>query len=196
MTEKPHELAALRLLGKELDRYEQEREERLAAGEDRPIVDREAAQQALTAVSAFLFDQGIETTSLNRLLSELVALTAGANPSPMLAPFPTSHRRPEAPGVESLKGRLAALMEYRQRTGSTRKEAAAWVVRYMPAAMARSLGGVQPATVSSWLSKWGGERGAQPGDGREGYEAMRAILVQHQPGEAELIRVLISLERH
>jgi hypothetical protein len=95
-------------------------------------------------------------------LSELVALTAGSRPSPMLAPAATHHRRPDSPIIESTKGRLAAIMEFRQKAGLTRKAAGEWVARNIPSEMRQRLGSVTRVTVDSWLVKWGGERGGPP----------------------------------
>jgi hypothetical protein len=63
-------------------------------------------------------------------LSALSALTAGSNLPPMLAPAATRHRRPDPPSIEGIKGRLAAIMEFRQQAGLSRKAASDWVVAW------------------------------------------------------------------
>jgi hypothetical protein len=130
-----------------------------------------------------------------RLLNDLMALAAGASPSPMLSPAATRHRRPDPPDVEGLKGRLAAIMAFRQEAGMTRKAAADWVVRHAPAKLKRRLPLASRAALDAWLVKWGGARGAAPGAGREGYLAMRAILQARQPSEKELKDVMRVLTK-
>jgi hypothetical protein len=125
-----------------------------------------------------------------RLLSELTALSAGSRPSAMLRPAPTRYRRPDPPAMEGVKGRLAAIMEFRQKTGSTRKAASQWVARNAPPEVKRRLGSLSSSAVDSWLAKWGGERGATAGSGREGYLNMRAILDTRQPNEQQLKTIL------
>jgi hypothetical protein len=90
---------------------------------------------------------------------------------------------------------LAAFMEFRQQTGSTRKAAGEWVVRHMSPKMHRHLGSPKRATVDTWLVKWGGNRGTTPGSGREGYLRMRAILVDQEPTEQQSKQLLQSLVR-
>ena len=152
-------LAALRLLDEGMIAIEAQRQAAIEGGEKASQVDREAAQYALQGVVRLFMEQGIEAQPLVRLLSELVALSAGSKPSPMLAPARTHHRSPDAPIRELVKGRLAAVMEFRQKAGSTRKAAREWVVRNMPPETTRQFS-VTAATVDSWLVKWGGERGA------------------------------------
>ena len=188
-------LGALRLLGETLDTLERRREQHIARHDDAATVDRDTAQLALTAVVAFCEGHGIQSQPLVRLLGELMALTAGASPSPMLAPTATRHRRPDAPMIEGLKGRLAAIMEFRQEAGMTRKAAADWVVRHAPAKFKRRLRLASRAALDSWLVKWGGARGATPGAGREGYLAMRAILKERRPTEQQLKDVMGVLAR-
>ena len=97
--------------------------------------------------------------------------------------------------TEGLKGRLAAIMEFRQGAGLTRKAAADWVVRHAPAKLKRQLPLASRAALTSWLVKWGGDRGATPGAGRKGYLAMRAILEAQQPTEQQLKDVMGVLAR-
>ena len=190
LTKRLTKLGALRLLADTLDTLERQREERIARHDDPAEVDRATAQLALTRVVAFFDDHGIQSRPLHRLLGELMALNAGASPSPMLAPAATRHRRPDAPVVEGLKGRLAAIMAFRQEAGMTRKDAAEWVVRHAPAKLKRRLPLASRAALDSWLVKWGGARGATPGAGREGYLAMRAILEKRKPTEQQLKDVM------
>jgi len=110
-----------------MSELEKQRRDRIERGDNPAEADRDAAQLALTDVVAFFLDHGIESEPLVRLLSELAALSAGSSPAPMLAPAATSHRRPDAPAVEGIKGRLAAIMEFRQQAGLTRKAAAKWL---------------------------------------------------------------------
>jgi hypothetical protein len=193
LAEKLHKLEALRLLGKSMHELETQRQHRIDRGDNPADVDREAAQAALSLVLAFFQDHGIESRPLARLLSELAALTAGASPSRMLAPAVTRHRRRDAPAIEGIKGRLAAIMECRQRAGLTRKAAGEWVVRHTPAKLKRQLGLDSRATVDSWLVKWGGQRGTAPGSGRAGYLHMRAILEQTKVTEAQLKKIMAVL---
>jgi hypothetical protein len=195
LAEKLHKLAALRLLGKSMHELERQRQHRIDRGDDPAAVDRETAQAALNHVVTFFHDHGIESWPLVRLLSELAALTAGASPSRMLAPAVTRHRRPDSPAIEGIKGRLAAIMECRQKAGLTRKAAGEWVVRHTPAKLKRQLGLDSRATVDSWLVKWGGQRGTAPGSGRAGYLHMRAILEQGRVTEPHLKRIMAVLAR-
>src|SRR6266852_3815771 len=133
---------------------EKQRLQRVKRGDDPAEVNRDAAQLAMNGVVTFFLDYGIESQPLVRLLNELAALTAGSSPSPMLAPAATRHRRPDAPSIEGVKGRLAAIMEFRQQAGLTRKAAGEWVVRHIPPKMKRRLGSITSATVESWLVKW------------------------------------------
>jgi hypothetical protein len=151
VAEKFHKLAALRRLSERMSEIEKQRRDRIERGDNPAEADRDAAQLALTDVVAFFLDHGIQSEPLVRLLSELAALSAGSSPAPMLAPAATSHRRPDAPAIEGIKGRLAAIMEFRQQAGLTRKQAAKWVAGSVPLKMRHRLGSVRPATVDSWL---------------------------------------------
>jgi hypothetical protein len=148
-----HKLAALRLLAEGLSNIEKHRQGRIERGDDIATADRDAAQQALNGVATFFQDYGIVASPLVRLLRELTALSAGAKPSRMFAPAVIRHRRPDAPIVEGAKGRLAAVMEFRQQTGLTRRAAAQWVLRNIPPDMKRQLGLSRASTVDSWLAK-------------------------------------------
>jgi len=162
-------------------------------GDNRADIDRDTAQLALTDVVAFFLDHRIEAQPLVRLLGELAALSAGSKPSPMLKAATTRHRSPDPPIIQSVKGRLAAIMEFRQKTGSSRRAAREWVARNIPSKTTRRLGSVTPSAVDSWLSKWGGERPATSGDGREGYKHMRAILESRKPTEKQLKLIMATL---
>jgi hypothetical protein len=190
-----HVLAALRLLQGQMRAYEGERQHRIGRGDEPAEADRDAAQLALTAVVAFFLDYGIESEPLVRLLGELAALSEGSLPSAMLTPVPKSHRRPTPPTVEGIKGRLAAIMKYQQSVGMSRKEAARWVITHMPTKMRNQLGSIAPSTVDSWLTKWGGDRGATYGSGREGYLHMSSLLRRRSFSEKDLEGVLDVLER-
>jgi hypothetical protein len=192
---KLNKLAALRLLSDGMSQLERQHKERIERGENPADVDREIAQMALNGVVTLFMASSIESSPLVRLLDGLTALSAGSSLPAMLAPTVTRHRRPDAPSIEGIKGRLAAIMEFQQQAGLTRNAAAEWVARHIPPKMKHQLGSVVPATVDSWLVRWGGERGADPGGGREGYLAMRAILVQLRHSEAELKKILDVLER-
>ena len=113
----------------------------------------------------------------------------------MLKAATTRHRSPDPPIIQSVKGRLAAIMEFRQKTGSSRRAAREWVARNVPPEVTRRLGAVTPSAVDSWLSKWGGERGATSGDGRQGYERMRAILESRKPTEKQLKLIIAMLAK-
>jgi hypothetical protein len=178
-----------------MEQLEKQRQQRIDRGDAANAVDRETAQMALNGVVTFFLDHGIESQPLVRLLSDLAALTAGASPSRMLTPVATRHRRPDAPTVEGMKGRLAAIMEFRQEAGLSRRAAGEWVVRHAPARLKRGLGLASRPTVDGWLVKWGGQRGANSGGGREGYLHMRAILEQRGPTEQQLKRVMEVLSR-
>jgi hypothetical protein len=195
VTTKLQKLAALRLLAERMSEIERQHQQRIERG-DRPAeVDRDAAQLALNDVGTFFQDHGIESRPLVRLLSELAALTAGSSPSAMLAPAATHHRRPDSPAIESTKGRLAAIMEFRQEAGLPRKAAGEWVVRNIPTEIRRRLGSVTRTTVDGWLVKWGGERGATSGSGRTGYLDMRALLADRRPSEQQLKIMMGGLAR-
>ncbi len=192
---KPHILAALRSLGDQMRKLEQQRQQRSGGSGNGAEADRDAAQMALTAVASFFLDHGIEAEPIFRILRELAALSEGSSPSLMLSAAPRLHRRPDSPVLQLIKGKLAAIMEYRQTQGMTRKQAAQWVVRHMPAKLAAQVGSVTSSAVDSWLTKWGGNRGANPGCGREGYLSLRRILARLRPSEADLKRVFAGLER-
>jgi len=183
------------MLGDWMSTLETQRQIRIDRGDKPAEVDREIAQLGLSGAMEFLLDQGIETKPLMRLLSELMALSAGAMPSDMLAPTVTRHRRPVAPVVETIKGRLAAIMEFRQQAGLSRKLAGKWVVQHASSNMKRKLGLASGATVDSWLVKWGGQQGGMSGSGREGYLRMRDILKDKKPPEAQLRKIIEKLEQ-
>lgn len=185
----------LEMLNDILCRYERDRVAILATGEDETSINLLASQYTLAAVTTYLHEQNVETRALTRLLSDLGALSAGAQPSAMLAPRPSTHRRPVPPSIENAKGRLAAIMEHRQRSGLSRKDAARWVVGHAPSSLKQKLGLKSPATVDSWLLRWGGDRGSEKGGGRSGYEAMRAILIATNPTEKGLSDMMKSLDR-
>jgi hypothetical protein len=156
--------------------------------------DRNAAQMGLIAIASFLANNGIESKPVIRLLAELSAITDGSRLSDMLTPDVSGHRPVEPGLIDGMKGRLAAVMEYRQRRGGlARKAAAASVARHLPKAMKLRLRSPQPSTVASWLSKWGGERGATAGPGREGYLSMRSILHGQELSEPQIRGIIDSL---
>ena len=190
-----YQLAALRLLRDGVSKIEKQRQKRIERGDDPTEVDRDTAQLALTGVIEFFLDTRIETKPLIRLLSELVALSAGARSPGMLVPAPTRNRRPDAPTIEAVKGRLAAIMEFRQQSGDSRKAAGTWVVQHLSSKMKLQLGLAKRATVDSWLVKWGGQRGATSGSGREGYLHMRAILRERKPTEPQVKRIIETLAK-
>ena len=194
MAGKQHKLAALRLLNDEMGELEEHHRKRIECGDNLAEVDRETAQAALNGVVTFFLDHGIEAQPIARLLSALAALTAGSSPPAMFAPTVTRHRRPDPPSVEGIKGRLAAIMEFRQQTGLTRKAAGEWVARNLPSKMKHQLGIGSRATVDSWRAKWGGPRGTA-GAGREGYLHMRAILTKERPSEQQLKKIIERLAR-
>jgi hypothetical protein len=193
LTSGTHKLARLRALTDAMAQIEAQQKERFKRGDNPIEADRDAAQLALTCIAEFFLDAGIKTKPIIRLLEEIVALSAGSRLSDMLTPAPTPHRPPDPPSLEGIKGRLAALMEYRQGSGITRKAAAAWVFRQVPLKMKQKLKLGRPSTVDSWMTKWGGDRGARPGDGREGYLHMRAILEQKRPTEPQLKGIMRAL---
>jgi hypothetical protein len=189
-----HKLAALRLLGRELSKLEAERLRRIETEGDPATANREAAQLGLNAVLTFFQDYDIETGALVPLLADLAALSDGSRPSAMLKPAVTGRRPADSPGIEGLKGRLAAIMEFRQQQGLTRIAAGEWVVRHAPARMKHTLPLSKRATLDSWLVKWGGKHGS-PSSGREGYVAMQAILDTQKPNEQQLRKILATLVR-
>jgi hypothetical protein len=195
LAHKLNKLAALRLLSDGMSGLERKHKERIERGENPADVDREIAQMALNGVVTLFLDCSIESGPLVRLLDGLAALSAGSSPPDMLAPTVTRHRRPDSPSIEGTKGRLAAIMEFRQKEGLSRKAASEWVARYLPLELKRQLGSATRAAVDSWLVKWGGQRGTTPGSGREGYLCMRAILVDQRPTEPKLKKVLKVLPR-
>jgi len=194
LAEQLNKLGALRRLSEGMSWLERQHKERIERGEIAGDVDREIAQQALTGVVTFFLDCGIESSHLVRLLSAIEALSGAASPPAMLAPMVTNHRRPDAPSIAGIKGRLAAIMEFQQQAGLTRKAAAEWVVRHIPSDLRRQLGSATRAAVS-WLVKWGGQRGTTSGSGREGYLCMRAILAEQRPTEPKLKKILKVLRR-
>lgn len=191
MAKQLDEVSTLRELGDAMMQIEKQRLQRVEGGTNPAEADRDAAQMALTGVAAFLASNGIESRPVIRLLSELTAITEGSRLSDMLTPDVSGHRPADPPTIEGVKGRLAAIMEYRQGGGMARKAAAAWVARHLPKAMKLRLRSPKPSTIDSWFSKWGGERGATAGPGRDGYLQMRAILRSREPSEPQ-IRVIIE----
>lgn len=194
MTATMHKLAAFRLLSEELGALEEQRLQQIEKGEDAADTNRAAAQMALTGVVSFLQDHGVESRTLVLLLSDLAALSEGSRPSRMLQPAKTSRRPPDAPGLEALKGRMAAMMEFQQERGLTRKAAREWVVRNAPAPIKQALGLRTGATLDSWLVKWGGQHGSAS-SGREGYLSMRMILHSQKLNEHGLRLVLKALTK-
>ncbi len=190
-----HKLEAFRLLAERMSELETLRQQRIQNRDDFAVADREIVESSLAAVVTFLQECKIESGALVPLLADLAALSAGASPSPMLAPAATRHRRPDAPLIESIKGRLAAIMEFQQQhAGMTRKAAGEWVVRHIPLKMKSQLGSPTRATMDSWLLKWGGETGPSS-NGREGYLPMHTILADRKPAEQALIKVMKSIEK-
>jgi hypothetical protein len=126
------------------------------------------------------------------LLSGLAALTEGSSRPAIFNPVAKMHRRPDAPIIEMIKGRLAAFVEAGQRAGLTRKAAGEWVVRHLPSEMKQRLGSPSRSTVDSWLTKWGGQHGSSS-SGREGYLHMRTILKNHKTSERQLQRLIGTL---
>jgi len=187
-------LAALRLLGEELSNVEAERLRRLETKDDAAAANRDAAQLALNAVLTFFQDYGIEAGPLVPLLADIAALSSGSRPSGMLTPARASRRPLDSPAIEALKGRLAAIMEFRQQEGLSRKAAGEWVVRHAPARMKQKLPLSKRTALDSWLVKWGGKHGT-PSSGRDGYAAMQAILNSQRPNEQQLKTILATLVR-
>ena len=196
MEAKVHRLKQLRLLSEGLSRVERQHHQRIARGDNAAEADRETAQAALNGVVMFLQNNQMESRPLIRLVSALAALTGGSSAPAMLAPTPTRHRRPDPPTIELIKGRLAAIMEYRQQTGATRKAAGEWVARNLPAKFKSRLGPTSRATIDSWLVKWGGKAPHREGSGREGYLAMRAILVDRKLTEQQLKNTIQVIVRY
>jgi hypothetical protein len=194
-TNKAPALAALHLLKERMAKLEQQHQQRIARGDIPSVVDREIAQIALTDVVEFFMDSGIDSTPLTRLLADLEALSAGSRPSGMLAVAVTRHRRPDAPAIQGTKGRLAAIMEFQQQAGLSRKAAGEWIARHVPKTMRHQLGPVTRSAVDSWLAKWGKKRGEIGDSGREGYLHMRTILQDRRPTEAQLKRLIAVLMR-
>lgn len=179
------ELAALQLLSDGLGELEKQRQERIARGDNSSEVDREIAQMALTGVVTFCLDLGIESGPIVRLLGGLEALSAGSSAARMFTPAATRNRRPDAPAIEGVKGRLVAIMEFQQRAGLTRKASSKWVVEHITPELKSRLGRVSGAAVDSWLVKWGGPHGTTSESGREGYLAMCKILKTYPPTEKQ-----------
>ena len=194
MANRMHKLAALRQLDEGMTALAMQHQQRTQRGEDSAVVDREIAQLALTGVGAFLQECGIESGPVVRLLAELAALSAGSKPSRMLAPTVTRHRRPDPPSIEGVKGRLAAIMEFQQQSGLTRKAAGEWVAQRISRGMRRRLGSATRAAVDSWLVKWGGKRGPWS-SGREGYLRMADILSNQKPDERNLKKIMAVLAK-
>lgn len=190
----PQGRSAIQSLDERLREIEQQRNARIAAGEDRAHVDREAAEEGLGRIILALEYLGVETSPVIGIIADINAISSGSTPSAMLTPLPADRRRPDSPSIENFKGRLAAIMEHYQRCGLTRKEAAVRVVRHTPSDLLRKLSLKSPATVDSWLLKWGGERGANIGDGRKGYEETRYILLTNNAPESKLPDALKSLD--
>jgi hypothetical protein len=186
---------ALHVVDVEMRALEDQHAQRLAAGEAAATLDREIAEAGLSRIVSFFLDHGIESQPVYRLLTAIAAVSAGASPPPMLLPTKTHHRRPGAPAIEVAKGRLAAIMAYRQQSGLSRKAASAWVARNLPTKLRQRLGANSPAAVDHWLLKWGGTRGARSGPGRESYLAMVALLEQQIPDEHGLKRAIGALAK-
>jgi hypothetical protein len=190
---KPHKLALLRTLDAGLNHFEAIRTKAIADGEDEAEANRDAAQRALTFIAMFLQELDYESGSVGRVVADLAALEQGSKPSRMLMPRITPHRALDAPLIETIKGRLAAIMEYRQRELS-RRDAAAWVLRHLPGAAQGKLKVNKPGTIDSWLTKWGGRYGTAS-VGRVALFGMRSLLEQLKPNEQGLKTVLVRLAR-
>ena len=195
MADKLHKIAALRVVSDAMRTFEDRHRERIERGENAAVVARDTAQCALDIVVTFFLDEGIEAHPLMRLLQELAALSEGASPSAMLRPSPTRHRRADAPAIEGIKGRLAAIMEFRQKhAGLSRRAAGEWVARQATLKLEGRLGPVTRAALDGWLVKWGGARGPWSA-GREGYLAMRRQLAELKPAEGALKKVIEALAK-
>ena len=194
MSEKLHRLAALRVLGEGMTNFERLRQQRIDAGENPAEVDRDIAQLALTCAVGFCLDLGIEAGPLHRLLGGLEGLSAGAKAPEMLRPSRIGHRRVDSPNVEGVKGRLAAIMEFKQKRGLSRKDAAQWVARNVPPELKRCIGPISARAVESWRTNWGGRYGTK-GSGQEGYRHMREILTARVPAvsDSDLSVVMATL---
>jgi hypothetical protein len=193
-TNKPHMLAVLRTMRAGLRRFENSRNARVAAGEDEAEANRDAAQSALTLVVMFLQDHGYESASLTRLVADLAALEQGSKPSRMLLRRAVKHRSTDSPIIETIKGRLAAIMEYRQGMGGGRFAARKWVFDHLSRAMQEKLRINSGAAVDRWLVNWGGRPGPSS-PGRSGYEAMQTLLEKHRPTERALKAVIKGLAK-
>jgi hypothetical protein len=187
----------LRSLAKLMRDLEEKHQERIkqtqtsaGKGDSLADADRDTAEAALAAVVDFFLDHKIESQPLYRLLCEIAALSAGASPSRMLSPVLKRHRRRDALALELVKGRLAAIMKYQQQVGLSRKAAGQWVIRNIPSKMKRQLRANTQAAVDHWLLKWGGQRGATPGPGRESYLIMLPLLEKLKPTEEKLKRII------
>jgi hypothetical protein len=196
MAEPNQEAINLQQLNASMIRLEEERLRRVEERQEpAAVTDRETAQKALNVVVAFFLDHSIESTPLVRLLSALSALSAGSRLPNMFEPLPASNRRPDSPGTEGIKGRLAAIAEYLQRSGKSRRAATRQVVELLTLTNA-PLPKPTSATVDSWLVKWGGNRGAKDGAGREGYLAMRSILKDTKPSADQMKRIVKIILGH
>jgi len=97
--------SSLQALNGLLVAIEDSRSNELAAEGDKANIDLVSVLNALTFASMFLDEHKVESGAFKRILSDLVAISEGANPSAMLRPRPTAHRRPIAPPIEAVKGR-------------------------------------------------------------------------------------------
>jgi hypothetical protein len=193
-TNNRHMLAAVRTMGAGLRRFEKSRNARVAAGEDVAEASRDAAQSALTLVVMFLQDYGYESASLTRLVADLAALEQGSKPSRMLSRRVVKHRSTASPTIETIKGRLAAIMEYRQGMGVGRLASRKWVFDCLSRAMREKLKINSGSAVDRWLVTWGGQYGTSS-PGRSGYDAMRTLLEKHRPTERALKKAIKGLAK-
>jgi hypothetical protein len=132
-----------------------------------------AATRALEEVLKTLGERGIASDALERLHNALIALAYDSSPPGMLTPTEQTSRPLDAPAVQAAKGMLAAALHMRQKvSGTSRKEAAVWVVKHtLPELIHRiSRKPITSRTVIEWLDRFGGKH-ATPGPGRDAFLA-------------------------
>jgi len=89
---------------------------------------RNASETGLLKVMEYLQDEDCDVRVQTPLAADLAAIREGAKPSTLLQPPLTPHRPVDPPLVECIKARLAAYIEYLQKGGMSRKDAAEWVL--------------------------------------------------------------------
>jgi hypothetical protein len=124
---------------------------------DQASADRQAAIAALSAVEDFLRSQGFISAVLYQLKLDLKTVEFGSGTPAIFILARTAGRKADAKVVQGLKGRFAGMACIKMQEGLSREQAARWVARSIPDALARrvSTKPIRPSTVKEWMGQYG-----------------------------------------